>query len=907
MIYSFDYFNRYNKPSMTLCNPTGTELESLDVATDVNVSLVYNGLSEISFSIPEKIGGVSIPAYPLCISKRLIKVEGVGVFVLSKPEEINDGSVRVKKIRGYSRESELVTKKLNVFGGTFKFYDPISPNETLIGTILSKIPSWSIGTIDSSLWNKYRTFDVANSTIYAFLMNDAASAYRCIFTFDTVNKTISATAYDNATSETDIFISFDNLLKTTGITENSDEITTALSVYGAGSLDIRTVNPLGTNLIYDFSYYKTLEWMSQDLITALDAWELLVNNNQATYANKLSSLKTYNGILIVQEGELANLNAEYLALEGVQKVRIESGLPYADITVQMQAKQLQINSKESEIVSTESTISTLRQELVNINNLLSFENNFTPTQLEQLSSYTFENTYQNENIIQTDSMSPVEIQEQAQILYDQSKEVLAKISEPKYEFNLDVVNFTALSNFNSFTSQLELGSIASIEIAEGQIVETVLLQININYDNPDGFSLVYSNKLRLNNAGFIYSDLFGQVVKTGSQVSFDNLKWANWENSYKDDVTSFITSALDTTRNALINSTNEEIIINQNGLKGRILDPNTGQYLGNQVWLTSNVLAFTDNSWNTAKAALGNIIVNGVNKYGLIADVVIGRLLAGNNLTIANESNNFILDNTGAYLNNAYFQITGNGGKNKIFLDPNLGIKIQSNIAGTWQDKFYADSSGNIVFAGTLSGANGNFSGTVSATAGLIGSLVIDATGLKTNDGNNYMRGNGDFKWGALSIIGGVATFNGIIYADKVVGQIDTGQIAEGAVGTPQLGNVSAEKITSGTMSGGRIYGGTISGPGFSMSLGGTGVPRLTASAGYEMWAGGGSMTVGSAGGIYAPTVIQLETAGVLRLYCGTLQVNGNNGSTQDVNVGPAWTNKRLKFRYGLFVGFDFL
>ena len=71
---------------------------------------------------------------------------------------------------------------------------------------------------------------------------------------------------------------------------------------------------------------------------------------------------------------------------------------------------------------------------------LKLENNFTESELKELTAFTFENTYQNENIIQTDSMTAVEKQEVQLELYEQAKNVLGRVSQPRYEINVDLVN-----------------------------------------------------------------------------------------------------------------------------------------------------------------------------------------------------------------------------------------------------------------------------------------------------------------------------------------------------------------------------------------------------------------------------------------------------------------------------------
>ena len=126
-------------------------------------------------------------------------------------------------------------------------------------------------------------------------------AYRigqCIFVFDSATREISAIAYENATSQADIFLSFDNLIDNASVSEKTDEITTCLSVYGGGVLNVRGVNPLGTDKIYDFSYYSNTDWMSAGLVLALQNWNSLLDIQQPIYADNLTLLKTYNQEII---------------------------------------------------------------------------------------------------------------------------------------------------------------------------------------------------------------------------------------------------------------------------------------------------------------------------------------------------------------------------------------------------------------------------------------------------------------------------------------------------------------------------------------------------------------------------------------------------------------------------------
>jgi len=904
MIKTFDYFGNPEEPSIVLCNPDKTELFSLGLMYDTKLNLRYNAIGDFSFSFPKSIDGgeTILNAYQHIKNKKLIHVENYGYYVVDDVQEDMDGSQPIKKITCKSLEYELVSKRVSAYGGTVKLYDILNPEGTLLYDMLQLAPNWTVGSIDTSLLIKYRTFNISDSTVYNVLTSDVANAFECIFVFDTVLRKVSAVAYENATTNTDIFLSFDNLIDNAKVSEKTDEITTCLSVYGGGVLNIRGVNPLGTDKIYDFSYYSNTEWMSAGLVLALQNWNTLLDVQQPIYADNLTLLKTYNQEMIVLRSTLTQLNSDYLSLEGVKKLRVQTGTSLTSINAELNSKQLEINAQQVLINNKQFQIDSITLILQEINDLVSFENtsNFTSPQLLELNNFIYENTYKNENIIQTDSMTTVEIQDAQQDLYDQAQVVLSRISQPRYEIEFEAINYTELSEFDVFTEQTELGMVVSADLDAG-IIETVLLEMSLSFDNPEDFSMTFSNRLRLDNGNFTYSDLFGSVVKTGSAVSFDSLKWSNWENNYKDDVTTFITSALDTTTNNLINNSNQEILINQNGLRGRTLNPSTNQYDPTQVWLTSSVLAFTDDSFKTSKLALGSVSTPAGNKFGLVAEILVGNMIAGNTLTISNSGNNFILDANGATLNNAKFNIQTTN--TKITIDPTAtrNFVIQKNEGGTFVDKFWVDNAGNVNFSGNLTGATGTFSGTLSASVGNIGTLVIDSQGLKTPDGVNYLRGNGDLKWGGLSISGGSATFTGNVYADKLVG----------AVSYSQLTDIPANKITSGNMSGDRLYGGTWSGSGMALRMTGTGVPTLTGTSGLILEGGSlgislsGTQIVQSSTYIagYGVVTSSLSVGGTLYIN-SSVNVSGSNGVTVSRQVDTPSGIKVLTFRNGICIGF---
>lgn len=808
MIQNFDKYNLYETPGFYLCNPDSTQLFSLGGIFDRRFKPRFNSLSELSFTAPYQIDGVKTDYYPHLLYKKLVLLEDIGYFMITNVSETNDGKVRQKEVTCQSLEVELCSKRVTTYSGTKQFYDFISPSATLIGEIMTYIPDWTVGTIDSELTTLYRTFDVSDTSLYNLLMTTVEDSYQCIFYFDYLNKTVNAYAIGSAITPTDVYLSHDNLIEKLDIKEVSDELVTALTVKGGGDLSIAQVNPIGTDVLYNFTYYKTLDWMSQDLIDAITAWEAKVLEKQGDYADLLTLLKDNNETLITLQSELAELTAELKSLEGVMGARIQAGIDYSDISAQISAKNSEIASKQAEIDSVYAVIGvadsngiypdgSLMKQLKDINSYVSFASNFTSAQQIQLSHFIVGNTYNNENFIQTDIMTQAEIQDQAQALFDQGVSILAKVSVPRYEFTVDSVNFMFLKDFSTFIDQIELGSSVTLELDEDTFIYPVLLGMDLNYDDPTDFTLTFGNRLRLDDSSYTFTDLFGQTVNNGVSTSFNSEQWGNWNRNYKDEVSTFITSALDTSLNAVISGSTQNFIIDQNGLRGRSAIDNI-HYSPEQIWLNNNMLIFTDDNFATAKMALGKISTTSGSAYGLAGEVLVGRIIAGNNLTITNDAATFTVNSTGATLTNATMTINTTNGKSKILLDPTNGIKIQGLTGGSWEDKFYADSSGNLTFKGALSGATGTFSGTLSA-ATITGGTI---TGTTINGG---------------TINGATGYFSGNVYAANLQGLLTSDQIS----------SLIASKIGAGTM-----YGVNLSGTRGTIKVGNADNLAITSSNG---------------------------------------------------------------------------
>ena len=80
-----------------------------------------------------------------------------------------------------------------------------------------------------------------------------------------------------------IYLDFDNLVESVDVEELSDELVTALRPYGADELDIRDVNPIGTNWIYNLSFFIENGDIAPELVEKWQTWQSTILSRQEQY------------------------------------------------------------------------------------------------------------------------------------------------------------------------------------------------------------------------------------------------------------------------------------------------------------------------------------------------------------------------------------------------------------------------------------------------------------------------------------------------------------------------------------------------------------------------------------------------------------------------------------------------
>lgn len=399
-----------------------------------------------------------------------------------------------------------------------------------------------------------------------------------------------------------------------------------------------------------------------------------------------------------------------------------------------------------------SEIETLRENIVKT---YGYEYYFTSEERTELEPFIREGEYQDSTFIITDTMNVadysngdtyvettngikqikdltdndviIDANYVAKQLLDAGYKKMETVCVPSFSFSLESVNFFFIEEFKKFAGQMDFGAMISVELQDGEWVYPYLQEIVLDYENPDSFSLTFGNRFRLSNAEWTWEELHNS---TNNAVNSVNSLLPSVSqpvtNGTIDRVTSYINNTLIAANQEIQATSDNEFSFGGYGIRGRKKTteiPNYNGYSGEQIWISNNRICFTDNGWNTSKMIFGKV-TDGA--YGVVADVIVGHLIAGNNLVISNSTEDgeatFYVDANGARLTNSQllFQKTGSNAFIKINID----------------DGIVANNGTENVF--NLNILNGTFNLKCAGKAEFVAnSFVVDSDNFKVN-------GNGD-------------------------------------------------------------------------------------------------------------------------------------------------------------------
>lgn len=517
-------------PMLRLQTLTGKELGPVPFASGVHFELNYADLSTIEFEVPYMANGLINPLYSSLTGYKVIYTDELGIYLITSPEKSGDGVSEVKQVKGYSLEYMFQRKDLYLQEGTYNFWNPMFPDETILGRIVELDPNWSVGYVAPRLIGCYRTFDEYDDNALGFLYGDAMESYRCAVVFDVYNKTINAYDAGDDAVAMPIYLDYQNLVKEIQVEEITDDMATKLYVYGADSLSIRNVNPMGTDYMVDLSYFLS----NGDLdVTASDNPGVLLSDKVRTWrADILEQQSYYTGLASLRSSatarklkagaELTELQGELQALTATQSTYIQqyaletttSGKKKVQaklntVYTQIEDKNDEISDKESEIASTQAEIDNYVSKMAELTAKYSITGYFTEGEQLLLAPFLIEGTLEEDTFVVSD-------------VADTDSAVLSTVSGAVTVADSSVARVT-LSDFGRTMYTLSGGTLT----ISGANLSAEVVRGTLDVKTGNSYTLsVYLGKLTYNSHEFDS----GMITLTGTLTSLSTDVTAVTEN-----------------------------------------------------------------------------------------------------------------------------------------------------------------------------------------------------------------------------------------------------------------------------------------------------------------------------------------------------------------------------------------
>lgn len=369
----FDGDGRPEIPVLILETLGGDTIGPLSNVVDLTMHVKFAEPSEITFTLPAYSDGMKTPFYDDVSGYKVIRTEHYGVYLIWKPSTSGDGVSESKQVTCYSIEKELELKRFFLEEGTFNFWNQVSPDDTVLGRCMECAPGWSIGYVSPSLVGRYRTFDQYDDALLSFLYDTAPEKYRCVVVFDPYKKTVNAYDVDEERPVLPIYLGYDNLLQDAEIEEMSDELVTAMRPYGADELDIRNVNPIGTNWIYDLSYFISNGDIPDTLAQKWTTWQTRIASTQEYYRGLVALQASASARLISEQAAMTDLEGELENLINQQSVTIQA-LAMEETDAGRQSQQELLDEINEKIAAKKEEISRQEDVIESVQNMLDPDN-----------------------------------------------------------------------------------------------------------------------------------------------------------------------------------------------------------------------------------------------------------------------------------------------------------------------------------------------------------------------------------------------------------------------------------------------------------------------------------------------------------------------------------------------------
>lgn len=491
--------------SIILCKlsklPIGELMPSCVTSFNKNIDEVPFMTLKINkyFVSQDKKEKVYNPLYDEIKVKRYLFINNEDYYLI---EEIDENKLsNIKEIKAYKGEQKLNKFPIEIedIGIQLVTNDPNNEIYTLNDLLLEI--GWKLNHVDTAVAyengvEKMRWQESINTNWLDFIKNDIAEQFDCLPLFDTINKTIDLIDINSMGEEIKLFLSKDNYLKSKQKTIEGNEFITLLKLKGDDELDIREYLPSSYDFITDFSYFIEIGEMSNELVTALNKYDEMVEKRhiqwRALVDEKVNKQKELDLNRTLWQMSISTLERYKYEIEKYKLMEDTVNESLAKVSYSNEAdNELTLRLSIDDIIS---QIDLLEVAISDINELCRYETCtddsgqliFNKQLLNELSEFIFMDEYKNDAF--TDG----------NMLLEKGKKELEKRSKPTVSITVDSINFMNRIIDNNFrlkwNGELYFGDIiVLIDDETGEEEYYYFIGYDIDYES-NKLTLKISNK-----------------------------------------------------------------------------------------------------------------------------------------------------------------------------------------------------------------------------------------------------------------------------------------------------------------------------------------------------------------------------------------------------------------------------
>lgn len=662
---------------------------------EVDILSITNNIGDfkyLQFEIKQTIfrNGETIehPAYDKIQLEQLVLLRDYGYYVIKSVSVTEDETGMKKTVECASIETKLSKKIVELPHKVIQLQKNDLDMEDGILDIFEQETGWKVKYLDENAQYdfivdgkslKYRNIEVSE-TWWNFMSITLQEAFDIVVYFDHLDRTISVFDRKTFGKETLLILSRKNYLENINKSSDNTDLVTRMYVVGDENVSINSVNPLGTSYIEDFSYFTNDEYMSKELIEALELYYPLLDELQSNWYDENEMLLEKQKELINIDSEINKKKEELKAKKQLQTEALKDveGNPDGDklkelkgiidnleseiASLEEQRKQLEIQIKEQETKLLELSLN-MAKENITING----EKLFTKEVLEELDNFIFEGSW--DNTYYTTDLT----------LYYGAKEQIKKICKPTFQMNIGL-NQLALNIFQVKAINSELYELGDFVIVENG--ETSIKKKEKNVFNPILRGNKKSFKIKTESNGRLITD--ETLSPIGEEVIVEDIIGNFYEIFINDEGRLFTSETKKTTKNKFkIRDSEGDIFTIKVGEKGELFLEEDNVYKTTNDFEKVRIVGYSYNPQTkstelTLSTEEFSLTQEGKMSSALNTAINSGRVFEKNKLTLeqAKVNTNWIENYYKNALDIAVKEVIGAMGNNRITINEN-GILLQ--------------------------------------------------------------------------------------------------------------------------------------------------------------------------------------------------------------------------------------